>query len=178
MKITVSGLAGTGKTTLASFLASYYGYDYYPMSRIFREEARKRGLSIEDFSKSKERSEIDKVLDEETKRICRNHDNIVLEGRLVAWLCKAAEVRIWLHAPLSVRAKRLSKREGITYKEALKRLKERDEADRKHYLRLYDIDITDLSVYNLIIDTAKHNIDSMKAVALDFIEEKRKQINR
>ncbi len=178
MKITVSGFAGTGKTTLASFLASYYGYEYYPVSRIFREEARKRGLSVEEFSKSKERSDIDRVLDEKTKKICKNYDNIVLEGRLVAWLCKEAEVRIWLHAPLSVRARRLSKRDGITYKEAFKRLKERDEADRKQYLRLYGIDITDLSVYNLIIDTEKHNIESMKAVALDFIKEKRDQINR
>lgn len=175
MIITVSGLASTGKTTLAQFLASHYSYEYYPMSKIFREEARKRGISVEELSLSQDRSKIDKILDEETKRICETRDNIVIEGRLVAWICRNAEVRIWLHAPLHVRAKRLSKREHVSYDEALKRLKERDKADRQQYLKLYGIDITDLSIYNLIIDTEKHGIESMKSMALEFITMKKER---
>lgn len=49
--ITVSGLAGSGTTTLCRNLARHYGFKHIYAGLIFRQMAREMGMSLQEFQK-------------------------------------------------------------------------------------------------------------------------------
>ena len=62
--ITISGLPGTGKTTVAKLLEKRLGLRYVYSGEIFREMAKKHKMSLEEFGKYCEtHREIDEELD-------------------------------------------------------------------------------------------------------------------
>jgi cytidylate kinase len=64
-----------------------------------------------------------------------------------------ADVRIYLKADISTRARRLSSRDGKTLDDAINEVRIREESNRRRYLTIYGIDINDLSIFDLVIDT-------------------------
>src|SRR5437588_12338554 len=64
-----------------------------------------------------------------------------------------ADLRIWLRAPLAVRAARVAAREALAEDQALRELEERQASECRRYREIYNIDITDLSRYHIIVDT-------------------------
>jgi cytidylate kinase len=63
--ITISGLPGTGKTTVARLLEKRLGLRYVYSGEIFREMAKKYKMSLEEFSEYCEtHREIDEELDQ------------------------------------------------------------------------------------------------------------------
>ncbi len=179
MRISVCGLSVSGKSTLAKMIAEYYGLEFISSGKIFREEATKRGLKLEEMSKKFE-IELDYKIDETTKTLCNTKDSFVIEGRLVCYFCKES-LKIYLHAPLEVRAKRYSERENIPFEEALNAVRERDTYDLKRYAEIYGIDDYDKtmkSLADLVIDTKQHNIEDMFSLAKKFIDSYVKDHNR
>ncbi len=55
--ITVGGLAGTGTSTLSRRLAERLGLPYVYTGGLFREEAARRGLTLDEFSQLTRRDE-------------------------------------------------------------------------------------------------------------------------
>lgn len=51
MIITLTGKPCSGKGTLAKVLKDKYNFKVYSVGEIFKEEAKKRGLSSEEFNK-------------------------------------------------------------------------------------------------------------------------------
>ena len=49
MQITVSGLPGSGTTTLSRLLAEYYELELVSSGEIFRRMAKERGMSLSEF---------------------------------------------------------------------------------------------------------------------------------
>ena len=68
-------------------------------------------------------------------------------------------MRVWLEATISTRASRLSLREGDS--QALRNMKVREESELKRYKDFHDIDLQDLSIYNLVISTDIHSADEV-----------------
>ena len=103
--------------------------------------------------------------------------SVILEGRLSGWMVKRAGIKalkVFLTAPLEVSAERVACRDDSSIKEALQKVKQRDAIDRKRYMKLYDIDIKDESVYDLIFDTTQFGVvDEVDAIIsqLSSIEE-------
>ena len=63
--ITISGLPGTGKTTVAKLLEQRLGLRYVYSGEIFRQLAQKHHMSLEEFGKYCEsHREIDEELDQ------------------------------------------------------------------------------------------------------------------
>jgi cytidylate kinase len=139
---------------------------------IFRKQAEKRCMSLEEFGLlAKSDGNIDRKLDEEQKKLAREKDNIILEGRLSGFIVDA-NLKVWLKAPLQVRAERISQREGKTVAKAMEETSEREDCERERYLRYYDIDINYLSVYDLVIDSSKwspEEIGEIVAKAIGFL---------
>jgi len=77
----------------------------------------------------------------------------VLGSRLAIWLLPAATLRVYLAASLQERARRIAAREGLEPLQARQAVAERDERDRKRYLRLYRIDTDDYRLADLVVDT-------------------------
>lgn len=166
MRITISGPPGSGKSTLAKLLSSKLGMELISVGDIFRKQAEQRCMSLEEFGLLAEKDEsIDKKLDEEQKKLAREKDNIILEGRLSGFLVNA-DLKVWLKAPLEIRGERIAQREGKTVAKAMEETSEREECERERYLKYYNIDVKDLSVYDLVIDSSRWSPEEISEIVL------------
>ena len=169
--ITVSGPPGCGATTLTEGLASALDCGYVIGGDIFRDLADERGLSLQQLiAKAEEDDEIDRALDRRLRRIAEQwgaaNKAFVLESRLAGWLAgNRADLRIWLDAPEEVRIERLSDQEEVG---AVMRVREVSEAGR--YESYYGIDVEDQSFYDLSINTARWDADTVLDVVLSAVE--------
>lgn len=153
MLLTISGPSGSGKTTVASGLSQRLGFVHISAGEVFRELARQRDLSLEQLSKLAETDpEIDKMVDRRQVELAKSHENVVVDGRLSGWVLKG-DIAVWLKAPLGVRGDRIARREGKERATALHETRTRDSSEAARYLTFYNIDTTNLDVYDLIIDT-------------------------
>ncbi len=157
MLITISGPAGSGKSTVASALAEELGYDHISGGDIFRSLADERGLTPLELNKlAEENDEIDRDLDRRLRELARERDELVLESRLAGWMAgEYADFRVWLSAPLSVRAERIADRESKGAEVARTETKARGNSEALRYEEYYGIDIEDLSIYDLALNTAR-----------------------
>ncbi|MFC6730502.1 (d)CMP kinase, partial [Natronoarchaeum mannanilyticum] len=109
MLLTVSGPPGAGKSTTAAALAEAFDVEHVSGGDIFRELADERGHSLAEFNELAETDpQIDRDLDRRLEEVARELEDVVLESRLAGWLAAdEADVRIWLDAPIEVRARRI-----------------------------------------------------------------------
>ena len=61
--------------------------------------------------------------------------------------------RVYMDADLDVRSARVVEREGGTVEQRREEIVQREECEVRRYIKYYDIDIRDRSVYDLIVDT-------------------------
>ena len=158
--IAVSGPPGSGKTTYARRLAGELGLEYYSAGTIFRMVARERGVSIEELNRiASEDPSIDLEIDSRTLEIgCRG--GVVLEGHLVAWvLGSVADVRIYVTAPLDVRIRRIAARENRPLDEVYRETVAREYMHWRRFLDYYGIDVSNLQIFNLVLDTEPLSVD-------------------
>ncbi|TYT63208.1 (d)CMP kinase [Natrialba swarupiae] len=157
--ITLSGPPAAGTTTCSELLSMAYGYEILNGGDIFRELAAERDTSAAEFTAVAESDpSIDRELDRRLEDAIDAHldgtrepagEGLVVESRLAGWHADGrATLSVWLDAPLEVRADRLDDRE-----ETPAELRERERSDAERYREYYGIDITDLSIYDLVIDT-------------------------
>ncbi|MDD3888123.1 MAG: AAA family ATPase [Patescibacteria group bacterium] len=170
MKITISGLPGSGTTTLSKNLKKTLNFDYIYAGKIFREMADKRGLSVEEFNKQIENDpSIDTNLDRQVMSFADSHDNCIVEGRLSGWFAHREQskdfVKIWVTAPIAVRLDRIAHRENEALDVTSKKVEMREKSEAKRYKEIYGIDISNLSIYDLIVDTS----DKTPEETLDFV---------
>lgn len=160
MIVTVGGEIGAGKSTVARRLAEALGLHYLSTGELFREEARRRGLSVEAFSAVAERdSSIDRTLDAKQVEAARG-GRILIDSRLSGWLVDA-DLRVWLRAALPVRAERVASRDGTSPEAAARDIEIREASERRRYREAYQIDLTDLSRYHIVLDTGQWSAEEI-----------------
>jgi len=151
LKIAISGKSGCGNSTVSRIVADRLGLRL--VNYTFRALAAERGVSFEEVRRQAERDpSLDRYLDQRQVELAREGD-CVLGSRLAVWLLEEADLKVYLTAPLSVRAARIQRREGGSFQEILGKTRGRDERDRKRYLELYGIDNDDFDFVDLVIDT-------------------------
>ena len=122
--LTISGFAGSGKTTVARGLSRKLGYAHVSAGDAFR-----RVMSLEQLSKLAETEpEIDKMVDQRQAELAQSCEDAVVDGRLSGWVLKA-DIAVWLKAPLEVRAERIAGREGKLQAAALNETRLRDSSE-------------------------------------------------
>jgi len=164
MIITVSGLPGSGTTTASELLSKETGMKLVSSGEVFREMAMEKDMSLEEFSDLAEKNKgIDKKLD--YRMVQKAEEGMILEGRLTGHLLARSEkeaYKVWLTAPLDVRIDRISEREGVKDKDVLKeRVLKREKSEKKRYEEYYDIDLIDISIYDIIIDSENNSPESI-----------------
>ncbi|MDT8357185.1 MAG: AAA family ATPase [Methanomicrobiaceae archaeon] len=156
MRITISGPPGSGTSSLAGYLARVHGYGLISAGEVFRMLAREKGMDIAAFGKLAETDpSVDRSIDTRQKEIGEAHDNIVIEGRLAGWMVGNADLKIWVCAPLDIRAGRIADREDIPVDTASVLTLERESCEAARYHTYYDIEIDDLSPYDMVLSSAK-----------------------
>ncbi|BEP17509.1 AAA family ATPase [Pyrofollis japonicus] len=168
--IAFSGPPGGGKTTYARRLANELGLSYYSAGSIFRSYAEEKGLSLEELNRLAEKDpSIDYEIDTRTYMLgCKG--NVVLEGHLVAWIVSSvADVKIYVTAPLEIRVERIAKREGRDFNDVLRETVAREYMHRHRFLKLYGIDIANLQIFDLVIDTGYLGLEEAYSIIKSFV---------
>ncbi|AEH61057.1 cytidylate kinase [Methanosalsum zhilinae DSM 4017] len=153
MLLTVSGLPGSGTTTVSRILSEYYNIRLVSAGEVFRALAREKNMSLEEFGSLAENDpSIDSMIDERQKEIATSENNIILEGRLAGHMAEMA-FRIWIKAPMEVRVERIAKRESMDFDQVFNETKIREASESLRYRDFYGIDINDLSIYDIVVDS-------------------------
>jgi cytidylate kinase len=164
MLITISGLPGSGKTTVARLVAAELGLEHVYAGNIFRRQAEEAGLTLHEYLRRAESDPtIDRQLDDRMRERA-GRGAAVLEGRLAAFMASEAGVeslKVFLDASESVRATRITTREGGATAERLHEIQARETSDRQRYRDLYGVDYHDRSRYDVVVDTDRRTPEDL-----------------
>ncbi len=169
MKITVGGPIGSGKTTVAIAIAKRFGLRHISAGTIFREMASQKDLSLEEFSSLAESDDsFDHLVDSRQKELASS-GNAVVDGRLSGRLIEG-DIKIWLTAPFDLRADRVANREGIELAQAKVDIEKREKSEATRYKKIYNIDLYDLSHYDVVLNTALWSAEGVIKIIETLIE--------
>jgi cytidylate kinase len=170
--ITVGGLHGTGKSSVADAISKKFSLRRMSAGVIFRNMAKERNLTLEEFSRVAAGDEdIDRLIDDKLKEEAEK-GNAVIDGQLAAWMAgDNADLKILLIASVENRIRRISERDGTNFEYARRETITREGSEKARYLEYYGVDVSDHSVYDLIINTDKYNLENVIAIVSTAIEE-------
>lgn len=176
MKITISGKAGSGKSTVAKLLSERLKIKHYSIGDLMRAMAKDKGMTLLELNKLAEKDKsIDFELDNKLKELGKTKNNFVVDGRLTAFFIPDAEVKVFLDTNDKVRAERILKdkrdhEKSKDISEMMGKISKREESEKKRYKRYYGIDYSDRKPYNLAIDTTNVTPDEVVEMIIGFIE--------
>jgi cytidylate kinase len=170
--ITISGLPGSGKTTVARLVAAALDLEHVYAGDIFRKQAEAARLSLEEYARRAETDHsIDRALDEQMRRRAKQGD-AVLEGRLAAFVVDEAglpALRVFLSAPEAVRAARITHREGGAAPARRREMQTREASDARRYREIYGVDYQDPARYDLVLETDGRSPEELARVIVDRV---------
>jgi CMP/dCMP kinase len=179
--IVISGWPAVGKTTMALNLAEEFGLVMCNGGDILKMLAMEKGYSTErgdwwdtDEAKKfmrdrKSDSSFDKKVDKKLAEIVKK-GGAVIASYTLPWLVKDRNnyciIKIWLRGSPDNRAKRMAKRDGISFSDAKKIVKLRDQENQQIYHKLYKFKFgEDLSVFDYVLNTDKLSLESLIEVS-------------
>jgi cytidylate kinase len=177
----ISGLAGSGKSTVARKLAEKYRLRYYsggdalmalalekgysPLERGWWES--KEGLSF--LKKRGKDSQFDEAVDKKLLEAAEE-GNVVLDSWAMPWLLHKG-FKIWLEVSVEKRAQRIAGRDCISFEEALTALKQKEKQTKAIYRKMYGFSLgEDFAPFNLILDAETLNIEEVFKVLSTVVE--------
>jgi len=155
--ITVSGLHGVGKTTIANKISEKLNLKFLSAGVIFRQIAKERGFDkLADFTKTREK-EVDLLIDKQNLKAAQI-GNAVIDARIASLLAgKFADTKILVKADYENIVERVAKRDKTEIEAAKKDLIERDYSDFKMLEIAYNITglqekVLNEKIYTHIVD--------------------------
>ena len=162
--VCISGMAGTGKSTLAKKLAQKYKLKYYSGGDALKALAAEEGSNsscngwwespegLRFLEKREKNLKFDKAVDSKLLESAQK-GNVLLDSWTMPWLLKTG-FKIWLIASIEKRAERIAERDKITIKEARRVLKEKEAGTKAIYKKLYGFALgEDFTPFHLVLDT-------------------------
>lgn len=170
VRIAISGRSGCGNTTVSRILAETLDIAF--INYTFRSLSEELRLPLpEIIEKARTDFSFDRSVDTKQIELARR-SSCVLGSRLAIWMLQEADLKVYLTASEEVRAKRIMNREGGTLEETKKFTAMRDAEDTRRYKELYDIDTTNYSFSDLVIDTEKNSPQDIVNTILNVLIEK------
>jgi cytidylate kinase len=170
--VCISGMAGTGKSTLAKKLAKKYELKYYSGGDALKELAKDQGYNsssrgwwespegLSFLEKREKNFTFDKAVDEKLMEYAQQ-GRVLLDSWTMPWLLKTG-FKIWLVASVEKRAERIAKRDRIPIGEALRVLQEKEARTKAIYKKLYGFTLgEDFEPFNLVLDTDSLNAEGV-----------------
>ena len=183
MIITLSGVAGSGKSTVAKLVAQKLGLKHFSMGDLQRQYAIKKGLTIEELGKLEATDPtIDQEVDATQTELAKKEDNFVIDSWLGFHFIPQS-FKVFLDCEDEVAAGRIygdtvsnkrnnSEKRAESLEEAIKIRRFRQETNRDRWYRFYQADFLDKNNYNLVVDTSHINIDQVVEKILNNLPQK------
>jgi cytidylate kinase len=179
--IVISGWPAVGKTTIACKLAEEFDIVMYNGGDILKMLAEEdKGYSVKrddwwDTTEAKKFMEerksdpsFDKKVDDKLIQIVKKGGTVITSYTL-PWLVVDESViiiKFWLRGSSENRAKRMANRDGISFAEAKRITKLRDEENKRIYYRLYGFRFgEDLTVFDYVLNTDRLSLDALVEVS-------------
>jgi len=161
MKITVSGIVGSGKSTVSKLLAKRLGFEYFSVGALMRQMAVDKKVHLKELTEQAKFDErvIDKELDDSQIKIGKTRNNFVMDSRLGFYFIPDS-FKVFLKVDLNEGAKRVfsdSRREESysSVEETKSYLVKRISDEKQRYKQYYRIDFPNGCKFDLEIDTTK-----------------------
>lgn len=153
-RITISGNAGSGKSTVAKLLAKQLNYEYVSIGDFSRKYAQEKfNMNINEFQDyCNQHPEEDKMIDEKFMEYCNNKESLVIDYRLGFHFVKDS-YNILLTVSDEIAAKRIQKADRTNEITDLSSIHQRNLAMRTRFQKLYKVDFDDKSNYHTVINT-------------------------
>ncbi len=161
--ICISGLAGSGKSTVARKVARKYNLRYFSGGDALKDLALETGFAAKTrgwwesaegmkfLAKRMEDPSFDRKIDEKLLTWA-TEGNVVLDSWTMPWLFDGG-FKIWLEASKEERARRISKRDHTSFEQALSALQKKEAITQIIYKKLYGFNLgEDMSPFDLILD--------------------------
>jgi CMP/dCMP kinase len=175
--IVISGWPAVGKTTIACKLAEEFDIVMYNGGDILKMLAEEdKGYSVKrddwwDTIEAKKFMEernsdpsFDKKVDDKLIQIVKK-GGAVITSYTLPWLVVDESIiiiKLWLRGSQENRAKRMANRDGISFAEAERITKLRDEENKRIYYKLYGFRFgEDLTVFDYVLNTDRLSLDSL-----------------
>jgi CMP/dCMP kinase len=179
--IVISGWPAVGKTTIACKLAEEFDIVMYNGGDILKMLAEEdKGYSVKrddwwDTTEAKKFMEerksdpsFDKKVDDKLIQIVKKGGTVITSYTL-PWLVVDESViiiKFWLRGSSENRAKRMANRDGISFAEAKRITKLRDEENKRIYYRLYGFRFgEDLTVFDYVLNTDSLSLDALVEIS-------------
>jgi cytidylate kinase len=188
IQVIITGLAGTGTSTLGESLAKEFGINFYSTGQIFRDLAVKKFPELEkgqaclaldrdpwiDLGSGLEYA--DHVVDKKSNDILSSEKSFILDSRIAWFFAKKNNqtnpIKILLFCEDQVRFGRISQRQKISFEEAKEQTIKREFAAAKRFKDLYGLqwsEITNPLNHDLCIDTFDRNEKQATGDAISYI---------
>lgn len=179
--ICISGMAGTGKSTLSQKIAKRYNLKYFSGGNALKDIAKAEGYTVTDegwwespiglkfLEKRLSDPKFDRAVDEKFLEYAKQ-GNVLLDSWTMPWLLKDG-FKIWLSASLEKRAARVAQRDKISLDEAFKFLEEKEAQTKAIYKKLYGFELDkDFEPFDFILDTNNLSADEVFQVLCKVID--------
>ncbi len=160
MIITISGMPGSGKSTVGKILVKKLGYKHYSMGDFYGEIAMARGITIDEIlNLAKTDASIDKTIDERQKNISKNEDNIIIDS-VLGFHFIPNSLKVFIDVDPKIAGERVFKDQRpdeprvSSIEEATEMLMSRPKINDERYKKYYGISYMDRSQYDLVIDSS------------------------
>jgi len=180
MIITISGVPGSGKTSVAKIIAGKLGVPFYSAGAIRGQMALDRGLTLDELNELGEREAFtDHDVDEYQRKLGESGEEFVIEGRL-SWHFIPKAFKIFLDCDLNEAAKRVfsartlpgenrdDERMYADVEDTKAALATRMDSDDRRYRKYYSLDYRDPANFDLVLDTT--TLPSPEATAEKVME--------
>ncbi|MBI4173504.1 MAG: cytidylate kinase family protein [Candidatus Aenigmarchaeota archaeon] len=180
MIITISGLAGAGKSTVAKLLAKQLGYKHYSVGDLMRSLAEKKNISILQLSALAERDKsIDKELDAMLVSVGKKEKNLVIDTRL-GFHFLPHSVKVFLKVDAQEAARRIFREHrrqerSETQEQVAPMLKKRRQSEILRYQQYYGVNPYEERHYDLVLDTSKITAEQAAQRIAYFLAKKRQK---
>jgi CMP/dCMP kinase len=179
--IVISGQPAVGKTTIACKLAEEFEIVMYnggDILKMFAKEDKGYSVKRDDWwdtteakkfmKERKSDPSFDKKVDKKLIEIVKK-GGAVITSYTLPWLVLEESViiiKFWLRGSPENRAKRMANRDGISFAEAKRITKLRDEENKRIYYRLYGFRFgEDLTVFDYVLNTDTLSLDSLVEIS-------------
>ncbi len=169
MIITISGVPGSGKTSVGKILAQKLGVPFYSIGALWGKMAIERGLTLDELNVlGEEEASTDKIVDDYQRELGIKEKAFVIEGRL-SWYFIPHSFKIFLDCTLSEASRRIYEERKLTNKERSDEpkyvspenvraaIQNRTKSDIRRYAKYYNVNHLEPKHYDLVLNTSEMN---------------------